>query len=99
MFLQKTFIYTQVVKTSLLTWVVQGKTVRSLAVHGSTHLVKLSNHLAQVHGMDIAERAKWLKWGKLEMCVPRHHGNGTDYEVNMEKTLQELLKRIDDIDT
>ena len=61
--------------------------------------MKLSNHLAQVHGMDIEERAKWLKWGKLEMCVPRHHGNGTDHELNMEKTLQELLKRIDDIET
>ena len=45
-----------------------GRTRRNCPVCGcgSTSLVKLSNHLNQVHDMDMKERAKWLKWGKRE---------------------------------
>ena len=57
---------------------------------GSTDFVKLSNHLAQVNGMGIKER--------VEMCVPRHRGNSTDHDLNIEKTLQQSLKRISDIE-
>ena len=38
---------------------------------GSTNLVRLANHLDQVHGMDTDERKKWLKWSKIRICVPR----------------------------
>ena len=51
----------------------------------SNNLAKLSNHLAQVHIMNIEKRAKWLKWAKLETCVPIYCGNGTDHELNMKK--------------
>ena len=52
-----------------------GRTRRNCPVFGCgrTNLVKLSNHLNQ--GMNIEERAKWLKRGKLEICVPQHHNN------------------------
>jgi hypothetical protein len=34
---------------------------------GSTNLARSPNHLDQVHGMDMEERKKWLKWSKLDM--------------------------------
>ena len=65
---------------------------------GSTYLVKLPNYLKQVHCMNIEERAKLLKWGKLEIRVPRHRENRTDHEVTMEKTMKQLLKRLNDME-
>ena len=101
-FYKKTFIYTQLAVTvSKNVSFDMGRARKNCPVFGcgSNNLVKFSNHLAQVHGMDIEERAKWLKWGKMEICVTRHHGNGTDHELTLEKTLQELLKRMGDIET
>ena len=37
---------------------------------GNSNPAKLSNHLAQVHNMDTEKRKKWLKWSKIEICVP-----------------------------
>ena len=71
-----------------------GRTRRNCPVFGyeSKNLAKLSNHLAQVHSMNIKERAKWLKKAKLETCVPRYCGNGKDHELNMEKNFVTLTK-------
>lgn len=33
---------------------------------GSRYLVKLSNHLAQVHGLSPEDRKKWLQEAKLQ---------------------------------
>lgn len=36
---------------------------------GAKHLVKLSNHLADVHGLSCDERRKWLQESKLQPVV------------------------------
>ena len=41
--------------------------------------------------MDTKERAKWLKWSKLGICVSQQ-GEQPE-EFNMEKSLEKLLKR------
>ena len=70
-----------------------GRTRRNCPVFGcgSTNLARLANHLDQVHGMDTEERKKWLKWSKLGICVPRQ--DGEPKEVNMEESVETLLKR------
>lgn len=36
---------------------------------GAKYLVKLSNHLADVHGLSVDERRKWLQESKLQPIV------------------------------
>ena len=70
-----------------------GRTRRNCPVFGcgSTNLARLANHLDQVHGMDTKERAKWLKWSKLGICVSQQREQPEKF--NMEKSLEKLLKR------
>ena len=68
---------------------------------GSTNLARLANHLHQVHHMDIEERSKWLKWGKMGMCVPYLQTQKTitgDRQTNLEETLAKLLKHQEKIE-
>ena len=63
---------------------------------GSTNLVRLANHLDQIHGMDREERAKWLKWSKMGVCIPLQskEANKSNHEaVDVEKSLENILKR------
>ena len=41
--------------------------------------------------MDTKERAKWLKWSKLGTCVSQQREQPEEF--NMEKSLEKLLKR------
>ena len=68
---------------------------------GSTNLVRLANHLEQVHDMGTEERAKWLKWSKIGICVPRRGGEAVvvDKELNTERTLENLIKRQEEMAT
>ena len=68
---------------------------------GSTNLARLANHLEQVHDMGTEERAKWLKWSKIGICVPRQGEEVTvmDKELNIERTLERLIKRQDEMGT
>ena len=72
-----------------------GRTRRNCPVFGcgSTNLARLANHLEQVHGMETEQRAKWLKWSKLGMCVPRKDRNNNTEASSIEETLENLLKR------
>lgn len=80
-----------------------GRTCRNCPVFGcgSTNLARLANHLDQVHRMDTEERAKWLKWSKLGICVPLEdeETRADNKELNMEKTLERLIKRQEDMET
>ena len=70
-----------------------GRTRRNCPLFGcgSTNLARLANHLDQVHGMDTKERAKWLKWSKLGICVSQQREQPEEF--NMGKSLEKLLKR------
>jgi hypothetical protein len=46
--------------------------------------------------MDIEERKKWLKWSKMGICVPRQ--SEEPKEFTMEKSLENLLKRQEDME-
>ena len=48
--------------------------------------------------MGAKERAKWLKWGKMKMCVPRENEHDTDVS-NIQETLENLLKRQEEMET
>ena len=63
---------------------------------GSTNLVRLANHLDQVHGMDTDERKKWLKWSKIRICVPRQ--SEEPKEFNIEESVETLLKRQEEME-
>ena len=65
---------------------------------GSTNLARLANHLDQVHDMDTKERAKWLAWGKMGVCVPRQNVNISN-APSIEETLKNLLKRQKEMET
>ena len=77
-----------------------GRTRRNCPVFGcgSTNLVRLANHLDQIHGMNREERSKWLKWSKMELCVPRQNEEN-NVDENMEKTLGKLLKQQQEMET
>ena len=47
--------------------------------------------------MDTEERMKWLKWSKLGICVPRQ--SKEPKEFNMEKSLENLLERQEEIES
>ena len=64
--------------------------------YGSTILVKLVNHLDQIHSMDTEERKKWLKWSNLEICVPGQ--NEKPKEFNMKAIVVKLLKRQEEME-
>ena len=51
--------------------------------------------------MDIEERAKWLKWRKLGLRVPLQSEEtaADNKEINLEKTLESILKRQEDMET
>ena len=68
---------------------------------GSTNLVRLANHLDQIHHMDIKERAKWLKWSKIGLRVPLQSEDtaADNKEINLENTLESILKRQEDMET
>ena len=69
-----------------------GRTRRNCPVFGcGSTLARLANHLDQVHCMDAKERAKWLKWSKLGICV--YQQREQPEEFNIEKSLEKLLKR------
>ena len=80
-----------------------GRTRRNCTVFGcgSTNLARLANHLEQVHRMDTEERSKWLKWSKIGVCVPLQSKESTtdSKELNMEKTLEKLIKRQEEMQT
>ena len=62
---------------------------------GSTNLVRLANHLHQVHHMNIEERSKWLKWSKMGICLPYLQSQETVVEKcgrNFDKTSQASRK-------
>ena len=69
-----------------------GRRRRNCPVFGcdGTLLVRLANHLTQVHGMDTEERKKWLKWSKIGICVPRQ--DEEPKEFNMEQNLDKNFK-------
>ena len=71
-----------------------GRTRRNCPVFGcgSSNLAKLSNHLAQVHNMDTEERKKWLKWSKIEICVPLKDKDANEKDIHMANTLERLVK-------
>ena len=75
-----------------------GRTHRNCPVFGcgSTNLVRLGNHLDQVHGMDTEERKKLLKWSKLGVCVPRQ--NEEPAKFNMKKSVGPLLKQQEEME-
>ena len=80
-----------------------GRKRRDCPVFGCTSkdLVRLANHLDQIHDMDTEERAKWLKWSKLGISMPLHNeetATGESKELQLEKTLQKLLKRQEDME-
>ena len=70
-----------------------GRTRRNSPVFGcgSSNLVKLSNHLAQVHNMDRDERTKWLKWSKIGICVPLKDKDASEKDLHMANTLERLV--------
>lgn len=80
-----------------------GRKRRDCPVFGCTsrNLVRLANHLDQIHHMDTEERAKWLKWGKLGLSMPLQNEETTanNKELHLEKTLQTILKRQEDMET
>ena len=75
-----------------------GRTRRNCPVFGfgSTNLAMLADHLDQVHCMGIEERKKWLEWSKIGICVPRQ--SEEPKEFIMEKSLENLLKRQEDME-
>lgn len=74
-----------------------GRTKRDCPVLGctSTNLVRLANHLDQIHHMDTQERAKWLKRSKLGLCLPLQTEESAvnSSEQTLQKTLGTLLQR------
>ena len=68
---------------------------------GSTNLVRLANHLDQIHGMDKEERAKWLRWSKMDICIPLQdeETNADVNGLNVEKSLEKLLKRQEEMES
>ena len=73
-----------------------GRTRRNCPVFGcgSTNLVRLANHLDQVHGMDTEERKKWLKWSKLGICVPPQN----EEPKELQESVETLLKRQEEME-
>ena len=68
---------------------------------GSTKLIRLANHLNQIHGMDKEERAKWLKWSKMGVCIPiqSKEGNNRDHgSVDVEKSLEKILNQQEEME-
>jgi hypothetical protein len=51
--------------------------------------------------MDTEERSKWLKWSKIGICVPLQSKESTtdSKELNVETTLERLLKRQEEMQT
>ena len=80
-----------------------GRKRRDCPVFGctSTNLVRLANHLDQIHHMDTEERAKWLKWSKLGLTMPLQNEETTadNKELQLEETLLRILKRQEDMET
>ena len=70
-----------------------GRTRRNCPVFacGSSNLARLSNHFAQVHNMDSKERKKWLKWGKIGICVPLKDKDASEKDLHMANTLERLV--------
>ena len=66
---------------------------------GSTNLVRLANHLDQIHSMDKDERAKWLKWSKMGVCIPiqSKEGDNSDHGL-VEKSLEKILKQQEEME-
>ena len=71
-----------------------GRTRRNCAVFecGSSNLAKLSNHLAQVHNIDIEEQKKWQNiWCKIGICVQLKEKDAIEKDIHMANTLEGLL--------
>ena len=80
-----------------------GRKRKDCPVFGCTskNLVRLPNHLKQIHDMGSEERAKWLKWSKLGISMPLHNEETTADREELqlvEKTLQRLIKRQEDME-
>ncbi len=75
-----------------------GRTRRNCPVLGcgSTNLAKLANHLDQVHDMSTEECKKWLKWGKIGICVPQHSEELRKF--NMQESLENLFQRQEEME-
>ena len=72
-----------------------GQTRRNCPVFGcgSTNLVRLANHLEQVHRMNGHERARWLKWSKLGVYLPIQATEVKNAEVNtVGQAVETLIK-------
>ena len=72
-----------------------GRTRRNCPVFGcgSTNLARLPNHLDQVHGMDMEERKKWLKWSKIGICVPQQSEEPKEFNIEeMERNFNVYLR-------
>ncbi len=63
---------------------------------GSTNLARLANHLDQVHDMSTEERKKWLKCGKIGICVPQHSEKLRKF--NMQESLENLFQRQEEME-
>ncbi len=75
-----------------------GRTRRNCPVFGcgSTNLARLANHLDQVHDMSTEECKKWLKWGKIGICVPQHSEELRKF--NMQESLENLFQRQEEME-
>ncbi len=75
-----------------------GRTHRNCPVFGcgSTNLARLANHLDQAHDMSTEERKKWLKWGKIGICVPQHSEKLRKF--NMQESLENLFQRQEEME-
>ena len=48
---------------------------------GAKYLVKLSNHLADVHGLSCDDRRRWLQESKRQPIVKVANYKGNDYQI------------------
>ena len=77
-----------------------GRKRKDCPVFGCTskNLVRLANHLDQMHNMDTEERTKWLKWSKLGISMPLHIEETTADNMQLQETLERLLQRQEDME-
>ena len=49
--------------------------------------------------MDTEERKRWLKWSKIEICVPLKDKDANEEDRHMAKTLERLVNLQDEMAT
>jgi len=82
-----------------------GRTHRNCPVFGctSTNLVRLANHLDQVHHMEQEERKKWLNRSKMGLCNTLQGQEireyiGKEQETCVQKSFDDVLQRQNEIE-